>query len=306
MSNLPDSLVIVPLENKVLLPSVVLKLTMKGKDASNLTRKHFRLSEQRKAAYVVVIPLKQSVKPSTPSQDDAADGKTLKKSTSSNDGTDTKSTTLVKQSSSQVADDQLLLELHERDLLYDYGCVARILRVQRSGLGVFSVFVEGVARCKVDQLLPPGYEGMTTASMAKVTYLESPLKQQMEDIKDDLIAFRALAKEFLSKIRELQLPDHLTAQLSKLIDNVSALTLADLLVSVIETSFEEKLTMLSMTDPKERLVKASEWMTRQLHVLKISEQIHSSIEGKLSKKQREFYLRQQVKEWRKNVHRPLN
>ncbi|SAM06196.1 hypothetical protein [Absidia glauca] len=35
-------------------------------------------------------------------------------------------------------------------------------------------------------------------------------------------------------------------------------------------------------------------MTRQLHVLKISEQIHSSIEGKLSKKQREFYLRQQM------------
>ncbi|SAM06578.1 hypothetical protein [Absidia glauca] len=295
MSNLPDSLVVVPLENKVLLPSVVLKLTMKGKDASNLTRKHFRLSEQRKAAYVVVIPMKQSAQPSMPSQDDAAgDDKTLKKSASSNNGGDTTSTSLVKQSSSQVADDQLLLEPHERDLLYDYGCVARILRVQRSGLGVFSVFVEGVSRCKVDKLLPPGYEGMTTATMAKVTYLESPVKQQMEDVKDDLIAFRALAKEFLSKIRELQLPDHLTAQLSKLIDNVSPLTLADLLVSVIETSFEEKLLMLSMTDPKERLVKASEWMTRQLHVLKISEQIHSSIEGKLSKKQREFYLRQQL------------
>jgi ATP-dependent Lon protease len=295
MSNLPDSLVVVPLENKVLLPSVVLKLTMKGKDASNLTRKHFRLSEQRKAAYVVVIPLKQSAQPSMPSQDDTTgDDKTLKKSASSNNGGDTTSTSLVKQSSSQVADDQLLLEPHERDLLYDYGCVARILRVQRSGLGVFSVFVEGVSRCKVDKLLPPGYEGMTTATMAKVTYLESPVKQQMEDVKDDLIAFRALAKEFLSKIRELQLPDHLTAQLSKLIDNVSPLTLADLLVSVIETSFEEKLLMLSMTDPKERLVKASEWMTRQLHVLKISEQIHSSIEGKLSKKQREFYLRQQV------------
>lgn len=29
-------------------------------------------------------------------------------------------------------------------------------------------------------------------------------------------------------------------------------------------------------------------------VLKISQQIHSNIEGKLSKKQREFYLRQQV------------
>lgn len=31
-----------------------------------------------------------------------------------------------------------------------------------------------------------------------------------------------------------------------------------------------------------------------LQVLKISEQVHSSVEGKLTKKQREFYLRQQV------------
>lgn len=30
-------------------------------------------------------------------------------------------------------------------------------------------------------------------------------------------------------------------------------------------------------------------------VLKISEQVHSSVEGKLTKKQREFYLRQQVR-----------
>ncbi|CAO3632062.1 unnamed protein product [Cunninghamella blakesleeana] len=95
-------------------------------------------------------------------------------------------------------------------------------------------------------------------------------------------------------MRELNLPDTLTTQLSKLIDNVSPLTLSDLLISVIETTLDEKLYMLSTINVKDRLVKASEWLTRQLHVLKISEQIHSSIEGKLSKKQREFYLRQQL------------
>ncbi|ORZ16891.1 ATP-dependent protease La [Absidia repens] len=296
-ADLPESLVVVPLGNKVLLPSVVLKLTMKGKDASNLTRKHFRLSEQRKAAYVVVVPLNKPTNLPTNEDDSASSGD---KKSALTDGTATKSeTATLKQSSSSsssssVADDQLLLQPHERDLLYDYGCVARILRVQRSGLGVFSVFVEGVSRCKIDRLLPPGSEGLTSATMAKVTYLEVPSKQQLDDAKNELIAFRALSKEFLTKMRQLQLPDSLISQLSKLIDNVSPLTLADLMVSVIETSFDEKLLMLSTTQVKERLAKASEWMTRQLHVLKISEQIHSSIEGKLSKKQREFYLRQQL------------
>ncbi|ORX53491.1 ATP-dependent protease La [Hesseltinella vesiculosa] len=249
---LPDSLVVVPLTNKVLLPSVVLKLTLRGKEASALTRKFFKLAEQRKPMYVVCVPMHPT--------------------------------------RSSLPDDRWLMLSPSQDRLFDHGCVARIMRVQRAGLGAFTVFVEGISRCKVDRVTtaPEG------AGLATVTHLDHPSKAQLDQAKDDLISFKALAKEFLTKIRELQLPDSLTTQLAKLIDNVSPLTLADLLVSVIETTFEEKLYMLSTTDTKDRLAKATEWMTRQLHVLKISEQIHSSIEGKLSKKQREFYLRQQL------------
>ncbi|KAI8335697.1 ATP-dependent protease La [Chlamydoabsidia padenii] len=286
MAALPDALVVVPLESKVLLPSVVLKCTLKGKDAADLIRKHFRPTEQRKPTYVVCIPLKPTDKPLPSSS--SLTNPTLE------DTINKKTSTITKQQSTSPTNDDdhtVLLQPHERDMLYDYGCVARVLRIQRSSLGVFTIFVEGVGRCKIDHLLPSIDPAVT---LAKVIHLDSPSKQELEAAKDDLIAFRALAKEFLLKMRELQLPDTLTNQLSKLIDNVSPLTLADLLVSVIETSLDEKLWMLSATNVKDRLAKASEWMTRQLHVLKISEQIHSSIEGKLSKKQREFYLRQQL------------
>ncbi|KAI9303681.1 ATP-dependent protease La [Cunninghamella echinulata] len=233
---LPDSLTVIPLENKVLLPSVVLKLTMHGKDATNLTRKYFKLAEQRKPLHVVCVPY------------------LTKKQQKDNSNTD-----------------NLFLTSDDHDKLYSYGCVSRIIRVQRAGLGAFSVFVEGITRCKIEKLSILSSEGTT---VAKVTYPDQPTKIQLDNLKDDFIAFKALSKEFLSKMRELNLPDTLTTQLSKLIDNVSPLTLSDLLISVIETTLDEKLYMLSTAN--------------------ISEQIHSSIEGKLSKKQREFYLRQQL------------
>ncbi|KAG1218790.1 hypothetical protein G6F68_021510 [Rhizopus microsporus] len=67
-------------------------------------------------------------------------------------------------------------------------------------------------------------------------------------------------------MKELRMPENLIQQLTKLLDSVPPPVLADLLVTVIETSFDEKLTMLATEDVKKRLEKASEWMTRQLHV----------------------------------------
>ncbi|KAI8074533.1 ATP-dependent protease La [Gongronella butleri] len=299
--SLPDSLVTIPLEGKVLLPSVVLKLTMRGRDASALSRKFFKQSEQRKPTYVVCVPMLPFAAAATAAGDDDKDAaahgnKLVDHHTAASPTSDIVRSNSTNNASSNVSaittatpDHQWLTLPHEKERFFDHGCVARVLRVQRSGLGAFSVFVEGISRCKIDRL-----SQQAEMIVAKVTYLDAPAKAQMDAAKDDLIAFKALAKEFLGKMKELQLPDALTTQLAKLIDNVSPLTLADLMVSVIETTFDEKLFMLSTTAVKERLTKATEWMTRQLHVLKISEQIHSSIEGKLSKKQREFYLRQQL------------
>ncbi|CAO3690490.1 unnamed protein product [Rhizopus microsporus] len=236
---LPDNLLVIPLENKVLLPSVVLKISMRGKDAVTLTRKHLRASEQRKPTYIACIPLT---------------------------------------STTSVGDEPEIegfIRPEDKDKLFDYGCAARILRVQRAGLGAFTMFIEGVARFKVKDIV-----AQDNTLYAKVNYID---QQDLADDDDNIIRFKALVREFLIKMKELRMPENLIQQLTKLLDSVPPPVLADLLVTVIETSFDEKLTMLATSDVKERLEKASEWMTRQLHVLKISEQVHSSVENKLSK-----------------------
>ncbi|KAI7894765.1 ATP-dependent protease La [Mucor mucedo] len=263
MPTLTDSLIVVPLENKVLLPSVVLKINMRGRDAVALTRKHLRFSEQRKPTYIACIPL-------------------------------TGESTAVVEEDAVALKDEGFIKAEDKDRLFAYGCTARIVRVQRSGLGAFTMFVEGISRFMVDD-----YFTHENALHVKVKYFDEELDEN--ETSDEMIRFKALVREFLAKMKDLNMPENLIGQLTKLIDSVSPPVLADLLVSVIETSFDEKLTMLATISLKERVEKASEWMTRQLHVLKISEQVHSSVEGKLTKKQREFYLRQQLEAIKKEL-----
>ncbi|KAI8050716.1 ATP-dependent protease La [Thamnidium elegans] len=275
-SSLVDNLIVVPLENKVLLPSVVLKINMRGRDAVALTRKHLRSSEQRKPTYIACIPLT---------------GKGIEEEAKSEEaeGTVAPNTTTV-----VALKDEGFIKPEDKDRLFTFGCTARIIRVQRSGLGAFTMFVEGISRFKVDR-----YFSQDATLHVKVKYFDEEMEEG--ESTDEMIRFKALVREFLSKMKDLRMPENLIQQLTKLIDSVSPPVLADLLVSVIETSFDEKLTMLSTTNLKERVEKASEWMTRQLHVLKISEQVHSSVEGKLTKKQREFYLRQQLEAIKKEL-----
>lgn len=241
-SSLVDSLIVVPLENKVLLPSVVLKINMRGRDAVALTRKHLRSSEQRKPTYIACIPLT---------------GKGIEEEANSEEveGTASPNTTTA-----VALKDEGFIKPEDKDRLFTFGCTARIIRVQRSGLGAFTMFVEGISRFKVDR-----YFSQDATLHVKVKYFDEEMEEG--ESTDEMILFKALVREFLSKMKDLRMPENLIQQLTKLIDSVSPPVLADLLVSVIETSFDEKLTMLSTTNLKERVEKASEWMTRQLHVI---------------------------------------
>ncbi|KAI8144412.1 ATP-dependent protease La [Fennellomyces sp. T-0311] len=279
---LPESLIVVPLEKKVLLPSVVIKVTLRGREATLLVRKHFRQQEYQKTPLTLAcIPVQSP--PPTPVQT-TDDELPPQEATMIAPRTPNKSST----------DEDGLVPKRIRPYLLNYCCTGRIVRVQRLGTGAYGVFLEGLARAKVSS-----YNEMDELLMAKVQYISQESEQEA---KEDMIRFVALARAFVDKMRDLQIPQSLVEQLSGLLDTQPAPVMADMLVCMIETSYEEKLSLLTTESVKERLEKASQWMTRQLHVLKISDEIHSAVEGNLSKKQREFYLKQQLEAIRKELH----
>ncbi|KAI8921049.1 Lon protease C-terminal proteolytic domain-containing protein [Powellomyces hirtus] len=79
-----------------------------------------------------------------------------------------------------------------------------------------------------------------------------------------------------------------------MLDSTSPGQLADLFASMIDLSMDEKLQILETTDVKTRITRTLELLTRQIQVLKISQKLQSTVESKLGKKQREFFLRQQL------------
>jgi len=106
---------------------------------------------------------------------------------------------------------------------------------------------------------------------------------------------KATSRKFLELLNELKLPTNVLQQLSKYIDNATPAQLADLLSTTVDATPAEKLEILGTFEFKPRLTAALALVKKQISVLSVATKIHSTVEGKLSKKEREIHLRQQLK-----------
>ncbi|RUS17957.1 ATP-dependent protease La [Endogone sp. FLAS-F59071] len=306
---IPSSLPILPLYNKkVLLPSVVSRVVLRNKDSIFLLRKLQRTFDPKTPTIVGCVPV---IRKDDSSSQTGADNNDRAITNGSAAGDDDDATQAEPTTAPQVP-----LHTHQRrpvrgkrpddpvdskasetltvgEDLFKFGCAARIVRIERIGFGGFAIFVEGLSRFRIDHIVQE-----TPYLVASITSYPEPLESTFpndSELTEQVLRFRALAREFLNKLKELQLPDALIAQLQRLVEQAPPSTLANLLVTVIDVSFDERLSMLETAELRRRLEKTCDWMTRQLHLLQISQQVHSTIEDKLSKKQREFYLRQQAR-----------
>jgi ATP-dependent Lon protease len=145
-------------------------------------------------------------------------------------------------------------------------------------------------------------------------------KRGQKSLDEQVIVLQTTARKLLSFLKELQLPESTLQQLNRFITDAGddPGELADMLTGTIDASHDDRLRVLSAVQLDERLALVTELLTRQIHAsistnnsmynnnnnnnvnidllqsLSISQKIHSTVEGNLSKKQREFYLRQQV------------
>jgi len=89
-----------------------------------------------------------------------------------------------------------------------------------------------------------------------------------QDLQDHIVALRSTSKEFVSLLQTLKLPAPVLTQLQKFLENVGLIPgqVVDLLMSTIESTLEEKVMILDAVDLKERIPKAVELLTRQIHV----------------------------------------
>ena len=111
----------------------------------------------------------------------------------------------------------------------------------------------------------------------------TPLLTQLKNTATDLIKQLSPVAATLQRTSPLM---RLEGYVSRA-DRGDAGQLADLCVVAFEARWEEKLSILTLTDVKTRVEKVLEIMTRQLGILQVSKKVNQNISNKLTKQQRE-------------------
>ncbi|RJP56089.1 MAG: endopeptidase La [Anaerolineaceae bacterium] len=72
--------------------------------------------------------------------------------------------------------------------------------------------------------------------------------------------------------------------------------LADMIATSLALTYEAKLRLLLILDPKMRLTQLNNLLAQEVDVLELEDEIHARVQNEVDKSQREFYLREQMKQ----------
>ncbi len=72
--------------------------------------------------------------------------------------------------------------------------------------------------------------------------------------------------------------------------------LADMIATSLSLTYEARLRLLLILDPKARLGQLNNLLAQEVDVLELEDEIHSRVQNEVDKSQREFYLREQMKQ----------
>jgi ATP-dependent Lon protease len=178
------------------------------------------------------------------------------------------------------------------DILYSMGVIARIGQIQR-GLGGVQLLLQGEQRATALQ-----YTQTDNFLSAVVVSVE-----EMSPIDEHDPAFEALHKEARERAAELGekrgLPEEVVHQV---LDSVAEPgRFADLVAGYIELTVPEKQGLLETLSVEERLRRVLVHVQRQIGLLEAQEEIKSQVQEELGQRQREMYLREQLKAIQKEL-----
>jgi ATP-dependent Lon protease len=174
--------------------------------------------------------------------------------------------------------------------VHEIGVAATIHRMIKAPDGTVRLLVQGVERIRIDEW---------TATEPYLRARVSALPDQVEEG----IEVEALMRNAVDLLRRLvslvsQMPDELL---------MAALNLDDprQLVYFIATNIRMEIpdaqTILEIDSVREKLLKLTSIMTKELEVLELGRKIQTEAQGEMEKMQREYFLREQLKAIRKEL-----
>ena len=176
------------------------------------------------------------------------------------------------------------------DELFEVGTLAMVMKVFDMPDKSKSAIVQGLERVKISTFTQdqPYYKGLIHKIPDTV------------ESDDELEAIATNLQGIFKKLIKVApyLSEDQTTALSK-IQNPSKL--ADKAVSLMNIATSEKQDVLDEMDIKARLEKATVVVNREIQRIELGEKIQSDVQDEISKSQREYYLREQLKAIQKEL-----
>ncbi len=200
-----------------------------------------------------------------------------------------------------LSGNRLILLVAQKDLntenpdpkdLYPVGTVGMIMRMLKLPDGRVKVLVQGMSKARIKDFVQTepyflvNIEKITEPKDEKLTLEAEAL---MRNVKEQLEKMITLGK--------MLLPDIMV-----IVENIDDPgKLADLVASNLGLKVDIAQEVLEILDPKERLIKVNEIISKELEVLTMQQKIQASARGEIDKSQREYFLREQLKAIQKEL-----
>ncbi len=175
------------------------------------------------------------------------------------------------------------------DDLYPIGTLVTILRMMRAPDGRIQLFLRGLARVRIEE-----WTQTDPYLKARYTLIDETVEPTVEVqalVNSVIQLFQRMAQlsnipeEFVNLLLSVNVPAHV----------------ADIVVAALNIPPQERQRFLEMTDPVQRLRELVPLLSREVQVLELMQKIQEQARQELDKAQREFILRQQLREIQKEL-----
>ena len=195
---------------------------------------------------------------------------------------------------SLARNDRLILLASQKDIsdehpnpdgIYQVGTVAMIMRMRKLPDGRIKILTQGLCKAHIDE-----YAQTNPFFEAKITKLEEVPKESSVECE----ALMRNVREQLEKV--ISLGKMLSPDILMVLDDITdAGRLADLVASNLGLKVAEAQMILETLDPATRLKAINEILLKELEVLAIQAKIRSQAKDEMTKSQKEYFLREQIR-----------
>ncbi len=172
------------------------------------------------------------------------------------------------------------------DDIFTVGTISRILRMLKLPDGRVKALVQGFAKARISKFVQK-----RSFYRVAVEILDEP-----DEVKPDLKveALMRNVRDYSEKI--LALRGELSGDVGSILESIDEPgKLADLVASNLRLKIDEAQGVIEVIDPLQRLQKVHDLLSREVELSVMQAKIQSDVKDEISKSQRDYFLREQVR-----------